>query len=154
MSGDEAEARTAGGGGKKVELSADMENEKSPRALSLSPSVTAQGRTLGSSRDGVSLDSAPKGRDGGGDGPGEGPDPLYVPDSMETGEIPSDLLPAAAWPSDLPPSNAQSLVLLPEKTDSDSDMDFAAVKNIRKQHAQAKMSLNKRRKKERDTTTQ
>ena len=153
MSEEEAAAEEeANVGGSGTAIRADSQGLAPRRAPSPPKNAMSSSMVLGSSLDGMSVRSVPQQRekDGEGDGSEKEPEPSLNLDSMEVGETPCNLQPAAAVPPGVPASNASSFLLLREKSDSDSEMDFATVKNIRKQHTSTKNTgLSKRRKKDR-----
>ena len=141
-----------GEGGSGTANKADSESFAPRRAPSPPKNMLSSSIVLGCSLDGMSMRSVPHQRekDGEGDGSEKEPEPSLNLDSMEVGETPCNLQPAAAVPPGVPASNASSFLLLREKSDSDSEMDFATVKNIRKQHTSTNNTgLSKRRKKDR-----
>uniref|UniRef100_A0A3B4UNU9 CCHC-type domain-containing protein n=1 Tax=Seriola dumerili TaxID=41447 RepID=A0A3B4UNU9_SERDU len=149
MSNEEEEGE-AGVRGCGTAKQAGSEDPVSRRVLGSQTAVQNRSVRLGSSKNGLSLDTGlyAKERGRGGDGLKEGPEPPLAPEEMEVEETQSDLQPAAAACCDLPASAISSILPPQRKSDSDSEMDLATIKNIRKQHTFNKNTVNKKRKKD------
>ena len=150
MSEEEEEGEEAGVGGSGTTDGAGREALSQGGALSPNNAAQSLNVEIGSSMDGLSIDSGlhqgVRGR--GGNGLVERPEPSQASDSMEVGETPSDLQPVAAAPPREPASATTMVLRRLGRSDSDSEMDFTTIKNLRKQHTSNKALISKRRKKD------